>query len=208
MARAAKPASGGGSLVATLKPLLRMRKAELSVGELMERLEDADGPGPVLFALTLPVMVPMPPGVSMVLALPLLMVAPQIVLGRRKLWMPKFLSSRTVKREELVKLLHRVLPALGKFEKLVHPRLTFLTGPIGARMVGAACTLIALVLVLPIPFANLVPSVAMGVFALGLTRRDGLLVLAGYGLIVLAAMVIALGVHGFRIGLGRLHGLF
>jgi hypothetical protein len=194
--------------VATLKPLLRMRKAELSVGELMERLEDADGPGPVLFALTLPVMVPMPPGVSMVLALPLLMVAPQIVLGRRKLWMPKFLSSRTVKREELVKLLHRVLPALGKFEKLVHPRLTFLTGPIGARMVGAACTLIALVLVLPIPFANLVPSIAMGVFSLGLTRRDGLLVLAGYGLIVLAAMVIALGVHGFRIGLGRLHGLF
>jgi hypothetical protein len=208
MARVAKPASGGGSLVATLKPLLRMRKAELSVGELMERLEDADGPGPVLFALTLPVMVPMPPGVSMVLALPLLMVAPQIVLGRRKLWMPKFLSSRTVKREELVKLLHRVLPALGKFEKLVHPRLTFLTGPIGARMVGAACTLIALVLVLPIPFANLVPSIAMGVFSLGLTRRDGLLVLAGYGLIVLAAMVIALGVHGFRIGLGRLHGLF
>jgi hypothetical protein len=186
MARAAKPASGGGSLVASLKPLLRMRKAELSVGELMERLEDADGPGPVLFALTLPVMVPMPPGVSMVLALPLLMVAPQIVLGRRELWMPKFLSQRTVKRKDLVKLLHRVLPPLEKFEKLVHPRLTFLTGSIGARLVGAACTLIAL----------------------GLTRRDGLLVLAGYGLIVVAAMVIALGVHGFRIGLGHLHGLF
>ena len=208
MARAAKPASGGGSLVATLKPLLRMRKAELSVGELMKRLEDADGPGPVLFALTLPVLVPMPPGVSMVLALPLLMVAPQIVLGRRELWMPKFLSQRTVKRKDLIKLLHRVLPPLAKFEKLVHPRLTFLTGPMGARLVGVACTLIALVLVLPIPFANLVPSVAMGVFALGLTRRDGLLVLAGYGLIVVAAMVIALGVHGFRIGIGHLHGLF
>jgi len=206
MARAAKPADG--SLVASLKPLLRVRKARLSVGELMERLENSDGPGPVLFALTLPVMVPMPPGVSMVLALPLLIVAPQIVLGRRELWMPKFLSRQTVKREELVKLLHRVLPTLQKFEKLVHPRLTFLTGSMGARMVGVACTLIALVLVLPIPFANLVPSVAMGVFALGLTRRDGLLVLAGYGLIVVAAMVIALGVHGFRIGIGHLHGLF
>jgi hypothetical protein len=208
MARAAKEASGGGSLVASLKPLLRMRKAEISVGELVERLEDADGPGPVLFALTLPVMLPMPPGVSMVLALPLLMVAPQIVLGRRELWMPRFLSRRTIKRKELVKLLHRVLPTLEKFEKLVKPRLTFLTGRTGARMVGAACSLIALVLVLPIPFANLVPSIAMGMFALGLTRRDGLLVLAGYGLIVIAAMVIALGVHGFRIGIGHLHGLF
>jgi len=208
MARAAKPERGGESLVASLKPLLRLRRARISVGELMARLEDADGPGPVLFALTLPVMVPMPPGVSMVLALPLLIVAPQIVLGRRQLWMPKGLAHRTIKREDLVKLLHRVLPTLERFEKLVHPRLTFLTGPIGARLVGLACSLIALVLVLPIPFANLVPSIAMGVFALGLTRRDGLLVLAGYGLIVVAAMVIALGVHGFRIGLGHLHGLF
>ena len=203
---AAKPANG--SLVASLKPLLRVRKARLSVGELMKRLEDADGPGPVLFALTLPVMVPMPPGVSMVLALPLLIVAPQIGLGRRQLWMPKALARRTITRQALVKLLHRVIPPLKRFEKLVRPRLTFLTGPIGARLVGVACTLIALVLVLPIPFANLVPSVAMGVFALGLTRRDGLLVLAGYGLIVVAAMVIALGIHGFRIGLGHLHGLF
>jgi hypothetical protein len=194
-------------LVASLKPLLRVRKARLSVGELMKRLEDADGPGPVLFALTLPVMVPMPPGVSMVLALPLLIVAPQIGLGRRQLWMPKALARQTITRQALVKLLHRVIPPLERFEKLVRPRLTFLTGPIGARLVGVACTLIALVLVLPIPFANLVPSVAMGVFALGLTRRDGLLVLAGYGLIVVAAMVIALGIHGFRIGLGHLHGL-
>jgi hypothetical protein len=206
MARAAKPADG--SLVASLKPLLRVRKARLSVGELMERLEDADGPGPVLFALTLPVMVPMPPGVSMVLALPLLVVAPQIMLGRRELWMPKALARQTVTRKDLAKLLHRVLPTVERFEKLVHPRLTFLTGRVGTRLVGLACTLIALVLVLPIPFANLVPGIAMGVFALGLTRRDGLLILAGYGLIVVAALVVALGVHGFRVGLGHLHGLF
>ena len=32
-------------------------------------------------------------------------VAPQIVLGRRELWMPKALASRTVTRQELTKLL-------------------------------------------------------------------------------------------------------
>jgi hypothetical protein len=202
MARAAKPV--GQSLVASLKPLLRIRKARMTVGELMDRLEDADGPGPVLFALNLPVLLPMPPGVSMILALPLLIVAPQIVLGRRELWMPKTLASRTVTRQELVKLLRRVLPLLERFEKVVHPRLTFLTGRTGSRLVGVACTLIALVLVLPIPFANLVPSVALGLFALGLTRRDGLLILAGYGLIVVAIAVVVLGVHGLKIGLGEL----
>jgi hypothetical protein len=206
MARAAK--AEGHSLVAALKPLLRMRKQTLSVGELLERLEDEDGPGPVLFALTLPVLMPMPPGVSMVLALPLLMVAPQLVLGRQRLWMPKALSKRTIKRKDMVGLLHRVMPSLERFEKLSRPRLAFLTGRSGTRLVGIACSLIALVLVLPIPFANLVPSMACGVFAMGLTRRDGLLILAGYALIVLAVVVVALGVHGFRIGLGHIQGLF
>jgi hypothetical protein len=206
MARAAKTASD--SLVASLKPLLRMRKDTLSVGELMQRLEEGDGPGPVMFALTLPVMLPLPPGVSMLIALPLLMVAPQLALGRRRLWMPKALSQRTIKRRDMVKLLHRVMPSLERFEKLSRPRLSFLTGRTGARLVGVACSLIALVLVLPIPFANLVPSIALGVFAMGLTRRDGLLILAGYGLIAVAVGVVVLGVHGFRIGLGHLHGLF
>jgi hypothetical protein len=49
---------------------------------------------------------------------------------------------------------------------------------------------------------------ACGVFAMGLTRRDGLLILAGYALIVVAVVVVALGVQGFRTGLGLLHGLF
>jgi hypothetical protein len=187
---------------------MRSRKARLAVGELMDRLEGDDGPGPVLFLLTLPVLLPLPPGASMLLALPLLMVAPQIALGRRTLWMPGALRRQTVKREELVKLLRRVLPLLTRFEVVVRPRLTFLTGPVGGRVVGAACTVIAVVLVLPIPFANLVPALALGFFSLGLTRRDGLMVLAGYGLIILAALVIALGVHGFAIGLHHLRGMF
>ncbi|WGU41250.1 exopolysaccharide biosynthesis protein [Phenylobacterium sp. NIBR 498073] len=64
-----------------------------------------------------------------------------------------------------------------------------------------ACTLIALVLVLPIPFANLAPAAALGGFALGLSRRDGLVVLSGYGLLALAFLVVALGVHGAAVGI-------
>jgi hypothetical protein len=195
------------SLAASLKPLLRARKSELTVGEMVRRVEHGDGPGAVLFVLTLPVLLPLPPGVSMLLALPLLMIALQIVAGRRKLWMPDGLSRRPIDRAALVKLLHRLLPPLTRFEALVHPRLRFLTGPIGARVVGLACTLIAVVLVLPIPFANLVPAIALTMFALGLTRRDGLLILAGYGLMALASVVIVLGAHGLAVGLRYLLSL-
>lgn len=203
----AKPESDGHSLAASLKPLLHARKDKLSLGEIVDRIEGGDGPGPVLFALTLPVLLPLPPGFSMVLALPLLFVAPQIVVGRKTLWLPKMLSRRTVKQPALTKLVHKVLPILERVEKVVKPRLHFLTGRIGACVVGLACTLIALILVLPIPFANLVPALALGLFALGLTRRDGLLVLGGYGLLALAAVVIDLGVHGFGLGWSHLRTL-
>ena len=198
MARSTSAA--GQSLAASLKPLLHARKAELTVGEMVARVEREAGPGAVLFVLTLPILLPLPPGVSMVLALPLLLIALQIMAGRRRLWMPDALSRRSVNRKALVGLLHRLLPPLKRFEILVRPRLTFLTGRIGARLIGLACALRAVVLVLPIPFANLAPALALTMFALGLTRRDGLLVLAGYGLMALAAVIIVLGVHGVVFG--------
>jgi hypothetical protein len=195
------------SLAKSLRPLLRSRKSQLTVGEMIAKIEGDGGLGPVLFVLTLPVLLPLPPGVSMVLALPLLVVAPQIVAGRRYVWLPKALSRQTVNRRELAKLLRRILPLLERVETVVRPRFSFLTGRIGGRVVGVACTLIALVLVLPIPFANLVPALAMAVFSLGLTRKDGLLVLAGYGLLAVAGAVIMLGVHGFAVGVGLLRAM-
>jgi hypothetical protein len=98
----------------------------------------------------------------------------------------------------------RISPWLQRLERLVRPRLPALTGRVGASLVGVAATLIAVVLVLPIPAANLVPSLALVLFALGLSRRDGLLVLAGYGVLALAAAVIWLAVAGVRLGLGHL----
>jgi hypothetical protein len=196
------------SLAASLEPLAQPSAGDLTIGGMMRRIESEDGPGPVLFILTLPVLLPLPPGVSMILALPLLLVAPQIILGRRCLWLPRALSKRSIKHDDLVKLLHRVIPWLEKGERYVRPRLRFLTGRLGARVVGCACTLIALLLVLPIPFANLAPAIAMSVFALGLARRDGLLILGGYALLALAGLIIWLGVHGFTFGIGQLRGLF
>jgi hypothetical protein len=192
------------SLVASLRPLLRSRKAHLTLGEIAARVEGDGGLGPVLFVLTLPVLLPLPPGVSMVLALPLLVVSSQIIAGRRSLWLPRVLARQSVKRPALVKLIRRVLPLLERLEKMSGPRLGLLTGSIGTRVVGIACTLIAFVLVLPIPFANLVPALALSVFSLALTRKDGVLVLAGFGLLAIAVVVIALGVHGIGQGFEHL----
>lgn len=195
-------------LSASLRPLLAGREARVSLGEILAGVEGDGGLGPALLLLTLPVLLPLPPGFSMVLSLPLLVVAPQIVLGRQRLWLPEALKRQSIKRADLVKLINRILPLLERGEAMVRPRLTFLTNRVGVRVIGVACTVIALLLVSPIPFANLAPAAALGVFALGLTRKDGLAVLAGYGLLALAVAVILLSVKGVLLALHHLLAMF
>lgn len=195
------------TLSASLRTLLAAGNSRVSVGEILAGVEGEGGLGPALFLLTLPVMLPLPPGFSMVLSLPLLLVAPQIVLGRQTLWLPQGLKRQSIKHADLVKLINRLMPIIVRGEKLVRPRLTFLTSGLGVRGIGVACTVLALILVLPIPFANLAPAAALGLFALGLTRKDGLLVLAGYGVLVLAALVIALGLKGILLILHHLQSV-
>jgi hypothetical protein len=194
-----RPSAASTELTASLRTLLRSRKAHFSLGEIVEPFQSHGGLAQVLFVLTLPVLLPLPPGASMILALPLLVVAPQMVIGRKQLWLPRWLADRSFERRPFAKLVHRIIKPLGRIEAMGHPRLAFLTGALGVRMVGVFATVIALVLVLPIPFANLLPALALGLFTLGLARKDGLMVLGGYALFAVAAGVIGLGAHGLSL---------
>jgi hypothetical protein len=196
------------SLADRLTPLMREAEPRIRLDEMVARIDGDEGLGPILFVLTLPVMLPLPPGVSMVMALPILVVAPQIATGRRRLWLPDWLARRTIKHKDLVKLLQRVLPPLRRVERVVRPRAEYLTGRTGGALVGAACTLIGLILVLPLPFANLLPSWSLGAFSIGLTRRDGLFVIVGYALLAAALGVIALALFGVGFGVNWLRTLF
>jgi hypothetical protein len=192
------------SIVRNLQPLQASDKAEVSIKDIVERVEEHQGLAPVVCVLTLPVLLPLPPGFSMVLALPLLVAAPQMMIGRKDLWLPAWLAGRTMKRKTVQGSLRRFLPWLERLEGLVRPRLVFLTGQTGATVVGALCTLMAVVLVLPLPFANLLPSLTVLLLSLGITRRDGLTVLIGIALLAAAVTGVVWGLHGARLGLHRL----
>jgi len=65
------------------------------------------------------------------------------------------------------------------------------------------------VLVLPIPFANLAPALALGAFSDRLDeRRTACSLLAGYAFIAVAAGVVVLGAHGVALGLNYLASWF
>lgn len=192
------------SIAGDLEPLLRTRKDRVSVEDVLDRVEAHEGLAPVVFVLTLPVLLPLPPGLSMIMALPVLMAAPQMMIGRKTLWLPEKLARQSMAREKLQKTVKRILPWLERLETVAHPRLGFLTGRIGTALAGAVCTLMAIILVLPIPFANVLPSLTILLFSLGIARRDGLAVLVGILLLGAAATGIVWGLHGARLGLHHL----
>src|SRR3569623_135470 len=112
------------SVAENLRSLLGEPQEKVTVDEIVGRKERHHGLAPVGSLLTLPVLIPMPPGVSMVLALPLLFAAPQMMIGRKDLWLPRRLACQAVDRERLEKGVERILPWVRREEGMVLPRLT------------------------------------------------------------------------------------
>jgi hypothetical protein len=176
---------------AVLRHILALDEARISV----EEIADAFGSrafGALLFAFSVPNLLPLPPGSSTVLGLPLVFLAPQVAIGMRHPWIPRFLARRTVDRVQLRKAFGKILPRLARIEKLLRPRLGIMFGEVGDRLIGLVCLLLALVLILPIPLGNLLPAASVAALSLGLATRDGVLALIGFALATASVAVLAL----------------
>jgi hypothetical protein len=192
-APASPVAAPRGGVSGALVRLARSGTGErVSFGDLVESFEiGAYGPLIVLFAA--PNMLPVAlPGISAVLGAPLILVTGQLMLGRRQPWLPSIIRRRSVRRQDLARLVDRRVPRLERLEARMRPRHAALTGGVGRRIVGALGLVLATIIFLPIPFGNSLPGLALVLMALGLLASDGLMVAAG-GLVAAAGLVVASG---------------
>ena len=160
--------------------------------------------GALLFIFAVPNLLPLPPGSTTILGLPLVLIAPQLMIGIPNLWLPKVVGQRKMKRSDLKRLFGRILPRLERAERLLAPRHDWVFGPAGDRVIGLVCTVLALVLILPIPLGNILPSLTIATLALGLTQRDGLVALIGYGFAAASVAVLALSAGAVIAGVHKL----
>lgn len=163
----------------------------ITVGEIIDRF-GRRAFGALLFIFSTPNLLPLPPGSSTVLGAPLVLLAPQVALGVHAPWLPRFIDDREISGTDLNRFFGRLLPTVERFEKVSRPRISLLFGRVGDRVLGLVCTLLALVLILPIPFGNLLPALTIGVLAFSLVQRDGVFALLGYGLAASSAFVLFL----------------
>jgi hypothetical protein len=146
--------------------------------------------GPLMLFFALPNILPMPPGASGILGLPLIILATQLMLGRKP-WLPRIIARRSISRADLILMLDRAGNWLTTAEKLLKPRLTILVAPPVERVIGAHCLILAIILALPIPFGNVPPAFAICLYCLGVLERDGAWVIAGFLAFVATITVVA-----------------
>ncbi len=146
-----------------------------------------------LFLLGTLAMVPLPPGGSIVFGVPVIIVSVQMILQRQVLWLPRRLLERPLSERHLDILEQKILPLLQRAEGYVRPRYWFLPEGSAQALTGLLCIMLAILLMLPIPFGNFPAALGIALLALALLQRDGLLLLialAGIAawLLVLSAM--------------------
>lgn len=163
----------------------------LTLDELVGRF-GARAFGAILFVFGAACMLPLPPGGTTLFGAPLVLLAPQVALGSRAPWLPRAVRRREIRKADLDRVFRRIVPVLEKVESVSRPRLGFLFGSIGDRFIGLVCTVLALVLVLPIPLGNILPALAVSVLSLSLLQRDGAMAIVGYLLAAASGSVLVL----------------
>lgn len=133
------------------------------------------------------------PGISLVDGLAMIIPAIQLALGMRAPLLPHFVRMREINIGVLRSVIDRLMPWIERMERRVKPRWPVLSTPPMPNLIGTLIIGLALVVVLPLPFSNMPPAIALVCLALGILERDGLMILLGV-IIGLVALAIGVGV--------------
>lgn len=171
--------------------------ARRSVGDPQEKLDFATllrglglrAFGMLLLMSILPALIPVPIGGA--ISGPLVMlIGVQLLLGRRRPWLPRWLSRHGPSRDALHRFQQRIDPWLARLERLVKPRASgLLHGRAATAFTGLLLLLLGLLLSLPIPLTNYLFGSLLLLFALALLERDGWLMGVAWVLGVVTIMV-------------------
>ncbi len=153
-----------------------------SLGKVIERFEDR-GFGPLLLVPALVALLPTGaiPGVPTICGITLFFICIQVAIGQKSPWLPRTLKEKEVDSDKLESAIDKAKPYVRKTEKLLKPRLTFLSDTPAKNVVAAYCAIAALCMIPleALPFAVALPAFALCITALGMTNRDGVFLTIG-----------------------------
>ncbi len=147
--------------------------------------------GVLFVVLALPSALPVPaPGYSIPFGILLLLLAVQLIIGRKRPWLPERFKSRSVELKQVQGILKKALPWLRRIEVISRPRfMAVCTSLTGRVVIGVAIALMSISMLIPIPGTNTLPAIGILVTGFGLLDDDGVISLGGLVICVMAAIL-------------------
>jgi hypothetical protein len=162
-------------------------KDRVSLGEIIDTL-GARGFGPLLVTLSAFLILPvgMIPGTPGLVAIVLVLIGLQMLIGQKRLWAPVGLRNRTISAEVLRLSIARARPIARRLRPVLMPRYYGLLDN-GLILTTAAAIFIAtgvvIFLIGFIPGLPFVLSIHVLLIGLGMTARDGIITALGFAAI-------------------------
>lgn len=159
----------------------------------MQTLAHAHGPaahGTWLLLMAVPCLLPVP-GVGTVLGLGMVALAVAIWRGQSAACLPRRVAELELSSHWAQRVLGMLASAYAVAGRFARARLSHLASAEGRSWTAAAIGLMALIVVMPIPFGNVLPALALMLIGLGLVFRDGAAVVLGLAMAALAMCVTA-----------------
>lgn len=146
-------------------------------------------------------LLPFPPGSTILLGVPIVLVAFQMVFGYPTVWLPRFFLKRSLSQKAFHKMTTWLIPFLRRMENWVRPRYwPFPNAKSAEKVVGLVALVFAIAVVIPIPFGNWLPALAVFICGVALSERDGFWLAIGVttGVVAICIMVgVVLAAHAF-----------
>lgn len=175
----------------------------IPVRDLVEAM-DAIGFGLVMMIFAFGIVIPLPPPFPSIISIPLAIFSLQMALGFSAPKLPKRFSDLSVKRSVLAMLVQKSSPYIRRVERILRPRLSFMTHGIMERVIGVFTLIFSISIFLPIPLSNFIPGLGILIISFGLLGKDGLIVIIG---LVVGSIGIAITTASVFLGVEAFHYL-
>lgn len=164
-------------------PIIRASRSQhqsgrLTVGSLLSGLGEASF-GWALVVLSLVNLLPLPPGFTLLTAIPLLVASAQVCLGYPSIRLPRKFADLHLDHDKLRRTVLRLRPLTRRLERLLQKRHRYVFKQGNARPLGGLLFAISFALFLPLPLSGWFPAISLFVVGVGLVEEDGLVAIAG-----------------------------
>lgn len=136
------------------------------------------------------------PGVPVMAGLLVILVAGQMLAGRKQFWLPQWMLRRSMKSESLKKGLGYMKKPARFVDRIIRPRLTGVTRHAGTLAIALASVAVAALTPAMefVPFSAILAGIALTAFGLALIANDGLL-----AIIAFVFTVVTIGALGMKL---------